>query len=666
MRYHAIFFSVLSAVFIIGCKHSSQPNTLVPPSYNELLSAAKDEAKPLANRYKAVSQAEAVAVQQQNPKLQIECLRITGMLLLRMDSMEKAIIICRNLATLAASENDRESEGIAFNNMALIKGERSEYDSAILLYEKTEHLFQAIGDTIREVQCKINLGIVYKNIGAFEKAFNTSVDAARIMKSMNANNELSIAYTTLGNTLKDLRRYNEALTYHTEALSIREKLSDSIGIAGSLNNIGNVYRNNKQFEKALPYYYRSMDIKNRAGIGRSRANTYDNIAETMIGLNNYESAELYAVKAFALRDQNTDKDGWMTTAGQLAAIYLAKNEAKKALDLALHIEQLASHPNYRKLQLNNALLLETIYSKANKPLDALRYANTAIAIKDSLFSTEMSTAISSLHVRYRTEEQRQKIEQTSKDNRAKTDKINRQTNFIILLAIALLLLLIIIYLLHVSNRLRAKAKENTELLMFELGHRTKNNLQIITGLLNLQISESDYPAITAALTATKNRIQSIGILHKLLYQKEYTGAVDMDQFTKTIADNILQAFGKNTDPQNYLIVPSGIKLNPDEAVLLGIIINELLTNIYKYSTPDKEKLFIEIRMTYQQNKYKLLIADNGTKWNTPAENDKNEGLGLRLIRMLANQFHATVNFERAENRNTCAITFQKTELYAGK
>jgi tetratricopeptide (TPR) repeat protein len=216
----------------VGCQISPQQDIVVPPSYSELISLSKNETKGLPDRYQAASKAEAIALQQQNTKLQIESLRMMGMLLLRMDSMDKATPIYRNLVTLATNEKDRESEGIACNNLALIKNEHSEYDSAILFYEQANSLFRAIGDSVREVQCKINMGIAYKNIGAFEKAFSISVDAARIMKKMNANDELAIAYTTLGNTLKDMRSTEEALSYHLEALRIREKISDK-----TINNL---------------------------------------------------------------------------------------------------------------------------------------------------------------------------------------------------------------------------------------------------------------------------------------------------------------------------------------------------------------------------------------------------------------------------------------------
>ncbi len=659
MRFQPIiyigFFTIIS---IIGCQRNTKKDFSGQPAYNDLISIAKSETLTLKERYNAILKADKFAEEQKKVTLKIESLRIMSMLLLRMDSIDKAATVCRSLAILASGEDDKESAGVAFNNLALIKTEHSEYDSAILFYNNAARLFRSISDTLREVQCKINTGIVYKNIGAFEKAFSISVEAARTLSTMNASDEIGVAYTTIGNTLKDLRRFEEALTYHNDALAIREKLADSIGIAGSLNNIGNVYKTSKKFEKALPFFVHAMEIKKRVGSARSRAITYDNLAETMIGLGNYESAATYANLALELRDQQTDRDGWMATAAQLAAIHLARNETSSALALALTIEQLANSPNYLKHQIDNALLLEELYNKTNNLNAALRYAHYALSLKDSLFSKDMSTAISDLQVRYRTEEQRQKFEQSDKDNQAKANEIKRQTYFILLLVAVVLLLLVVLYLLYLSNRQRTKARKKTELLLSEMDHRVKNNLQIINGILNLQISESVHSETIAALTAAKNRIQSIGIVHALLYQKEYTGKVDMDQFAKVIAQNISHAFSKKTHKPDYNIISSGVQLKADDAVLFGIIINELLTNIYKYAKPSGETLAIEIGISSYQNLCKLLITDNGIAWQPPAKEGNKNGLGMQLIYMLAEQAHASVLFEREGLQNKCSITFE--------
>lgn len=654
-----IFTLCYAVLLLAACKPAANKPAPISDSYKDLITIAKNESKPLAERYVAAQKATALSFNQQNLAAQIECKRLTGMFLLMMDSMSSALTDCRTLELLARKAGDKESEGIACNNMALIKNEQSEYDSAIYFYERADKLYSSIGDSIRQVQSKINAGIVYKNIGSFEKAFSISIDAARIMKNLNANDELASAYTTLGNTLKDLHRTEEALSYHTEALAIRQKLGDSTGIAGSFNNIGNVYKGARQYRKALDYYLRAMELKKRHGTPRSRATTFDNLAETMAGLNDYKQAADFAAQAIALRDKEKDKDGWMTTAGRLAAILLARNETDSAIQLALQIEKIADAPIYLKQQLNNALLLKDLYTKKNNLTEALRYSQKALVLKDSLFSADMSAAISNMNVRYRTEEQRRQIEQGEKINQLKSEQIKRQTYFILLLAAGLLLLLIIVYLLRASNIQRKKAREKTELLMSELNHRIKNNIQLITGILNLQISESSDTAVSSAITAAKNRIESIGILHKLLYQKEYTGTIDMDSFINSIAQNIHYTSGDNRSQSGYSVLPSAISLPTDEAVLTGLITNEILTNIYKYAKPSQGLLQVELRLQYNRGYYELSISDNGQEWTAPPPGEKSTGLGLQLIDMLAAQMKATVQYKRAGLKNYCLLKFAK-------
>jgi two-component system, sensor histidine kinase PdtaS len=643
----------------IGCNPSGEKTTRVDKSYLSYITIAKNEKEKLPIRYKAASDASAIATKGRDLKPKIECKRFTGMLLLRMDSFSRALPECRELGNLAVRSGDKESEGIAYNNIALIKSELSEYDSAIFFYQKAGALFLGIRDSIRYFQSKINAGIAYKNIGDFEKAFSNSIEAARIMKNMHANDELGSAYTTLGNILKDIQRTQDALSYHEDALRIRQQLADTIGIAGSYNNIGNVYKMNLQYAKALEYFFRSLDLKKRHGTSRSRATTLDNIAETMYAMKDFDKASLYASQALSLRDSEKDKDGWMTSSGRLVSLFTVRQQYDSALRLSLQIEKTANAPIYLRHQLNNALQLQEIYKQLNKQEAALTYARKALELKDSLFSREMANEITKLNIQYKTDEQQRQIATAEKDNLHKSERIRRQLYFILLLGALLLLLLYIIHLLRTSNIQRKKAKEKTELLMSELNHRVKNNIQLITGILSLQSNETSYPAVSAALTAARNRIQSIGILHKLFYQQEYAGKVVLEKFIADIAQNIHYTASKHADSR-FSINPSDVKLDTDQAVLTGLILNEVLTNIYKYAKPPAGPLKIVIAILENNKMVELTLADNGIEWNADREVKEQRGFGMQLINLLASQLKATVTYKRKDMGNICFICFAKT------
>lgn len=649
----------LMLLLLAACREQKADVQNNNPSIRLLIDKANDEQQKFPPRLAAAKEAYALAQSNGDVSEQLESIRATGVLYLSMDSIDQAMASFRRLEKLADSTGDKENQGMGLNNIGLIFYERSVYDSAIIYYEQAGRIFRSLGDTLRIVQGDINTGIAYKNIGDYEKAFSITIGAARMMEAMQASAELGTAYNTLGNTLKDLNRPKEALTYHDKAIAIRRQLKDSISIAGSLNNIGNVYKSTKEYPLALQYYLQSLEIKRKMGSKRSKITTIDNIAETYLGMQQYQLAAQYAEEALGLRNGPDDKDGWMLSANRMAKIHLARNETARAKELALHIDTVANAPIYLSHQLKNALLLEDIYTAAGDYPNAALYAKKALLLKDSLFNADMSAAISGMNARYRTEEQQQKIELAEKNDIIQEQQIRTQRNFLLLMGCIIILLLVITWLLYHSNKLRKKARERTELLMSELNHRVKNNLQIISGILQLQSSITENPKEIALIEAGRSRIQSISIVHNLLYQKEYTGNIHMGAFIAEIARNIGTAFRQDGDAAEVTLSIGNISLKADQAIPVGLITNELLTNIYKYGHASAGPLTLSIRMTLEAAKCHLYITDNGLPWDVQVARQEKKGLGLLLADMLVQQLKATWQSYRTGQENVHYISFDK-------
>lgn len=642
----------------IACRDKKNNGHNDLSSFRILIDQANDEQQKLPPRLAAAQTAYALALLSGDKPAQLESIRTTGVLYLAMDSIDRAMASFVHLQKLADSVGDKENRGMGLNNIGLIFYERSVYDSAIIYYEQAGRLFRTLGDTLRIIQGDINTGIAYKNIGDYEKAFSLATSAARMMEGMPASAELGTVYNTLGNTLKDLNRPKEALTYHQKAIAIRRQLKDSIGIAASLNNTGNVYKGMKAYGQAIDHYLRALAIKNTMGSKRSRITTIDNIAEAYLGMQEYGLAAQYEAEALAGRSESEDKDGWMLSANRMAKIHMARHEPDKAKQLALRIDSLANAPIYISHQLKNALLLEEIYTAAKDYPNANRYAKKALELKDSLFNADMSAAISGMNARYNTEEQQQKIALAEKNDIIQEQEISQQRNFLLLMGCIIASLLVITYLLYVSNKLRKKARERTELLMAELNHRVKNSLQIISGILQLQTSVTENPQEIERIEAGRSRIQSISIVHNLLYQKEYTGSIQMDAFMTQITNNIGLAF---QDQQAVIAELSidPVALNADQAIPVGLIANELLINIYKYSQTSGEPLVVRIGMTLDKNTCRLMIRDNGQPWDMAAARRQRKGLGLLLVNMLIQQLKATWQSAREAGENVQLVSFTK-------
>lgn len=624
------------------------------------IAKAADEQATFSERLIAVQNAYAFALSQKDIPAQIESLRIKGRLYLSADSTQQALEVFNLVAKLANSIHDPESFGIACNNIGLIFSNNSVYDSALVYFDKASRIFEALKDTMRIVQCKINTGIAYKDLGSYQNAFSVTVDAARMLENSSPSTEAAAAYTTLGNTLKEMRRTKEALAYHHKAIEIRGIQKDSAGIAGSYNNIGNVYKSYNQFDTALKYYLSSLELKRKFGPKRSLVTTIDNIAETYLGLQQYELAEQYQLQAMALRNEADDKDGWMTTANRLAGLYLARNELEKARAMALEVKVEVNNPIYRRQELENALLLKEISLALKDYRQATMYADRVIQLKDSLFSEDMSESISRMNVRFQTEQQQRRLELAQQNAIIKDQQITTQRYFIILLGSAVLLLIIISYLLHTVSRLRKRSRQRTELLMTELNHRVKNNLQMISAILNLQTQTADSLREVEILEAARSRIQSIGIVHNLLYQKHYDGYVDVNSLISRIVQHLERAFENNEKKVCVSLTGEEIHLQADQAIPVGLIINELLTNMYKYARLQGQSLQVSINLSMEHGRCQLYLIDNGEEWSMDEARINQKGLGLMLTDMLVHQLQATLSFSRGKKENSYSISFRKT------
>lgn len=172
------------------------------------------------------------------------------------------------------------------------------------------------------------------------------------------------------------------------------------------------------------------------------------------------------------------------------------------------------------------------------------------------------------------------------------------------------------------------ALEEKDILLKELNHRVKNNMQTIISLIRLQNDEIDDATINNLLTTIQNRISAMSHLHELLYQKDAVKFINANEYFEKIIFEVEQSFDENVRI-DYKI---NTTINSESAIYCGLIINELVTNSFKHAFKNKEEGLISI-IFYSQNKdYYLFYSDNGEGYN---QENKKESLGLVLIETLA-------------------------------
>jgi two-component sensor histidine kinase/ligand-binding sensor domain-containing protein len=203
-----------------------------------------------------------------------------------------------------------------------------------------------------------------------------------------------------------------------------------------------------------------------------------------------------------------------------------------------------------------------------------------------------------------------------------------------------------------------KTLTEKELLLKEIHHRVKNNLQIISGLLDLQKDEIVDDGSKAIFNEGQSRVKSIALIHQSLYQNDDLAEIKLASFVQELVSQVAGVFEKASSNMQIEVDIPEIALDIDTAVPLGLIINELLTNTFKYAVIKTGKVRIQIMLKQKENGiYLLTFSDNGPGIKQGIDFGMASTLGLRLIKGLAAQLNGTAEY-CYDNGSTFLITFK--------
>jgi two-component sensor histidine kinase len=207
-----------------------------------------------------------------------------------------------------------------------------------------------------------------------------------------------------------------------------------------------------------------------------------------------------------------------------------------------------------------------------------------------------------------------------------------------------------------------KALDDKEMLLKEIHHRVKNNLQVITGLLQLQKDEFHDEKVQAALNEGQSRISSIALIHQNLYQNKDLGNIEFKIFLQDLSKQIAELFESDSQKMNVILHLKETYIDIDTAVPLGLLANELLTNSYKYALKGNPNPKIEIDLQQiDKGVYTLIYQDNGPGFKEPIDLENAKSLGIKLIVGLANQLGGKVLYSY-EYGSKYIIDFKDTIL----
>jgi len=210
---------------------------------------------------------------------------------------------------------------------------------------------------------------------------------------------------------------------------------------------------------------------------------------------------------------------------------------------------------------------------------------------------------------------------------------------------------------QMENQVQASLKEK-EILLREIHHRIKNNMQIILSLLRLESKKTSDNHVMDSFTDSQSRIQAMSLVHETLYKSDNFSDIDIGAYVPGLVRNIFQVYSSGRIDLNIDI--KNIEIGLEKATPLGLIINEIVTNSLKYAFPDSMRGKIAITASKNENnEIELNLSDNGVGITEDISIPTSESLGLQLVYLLArDQLNGTIELDR-DNGTSFTIKFEK-------
>lgn len=203
-----------------------------------------------------------------------------------------------------------------------------------------------------------------------------------------------------------------------------------------------------------------------------------------------------------------------------------------------------------------------------------------------------------------------------------------------------------------DDKLKASLREK-ELLLQEVHHRVKNNLEVICSLLNMQSTAVADPLLTVALQESQKRIQSMAIVHEMLYASRNLNDIDFAGYVRLLAAEVSNSYGIDPARVGLKFDLEPVHLEIDRAIPCGLILNELLTNTFKYAFPDSSKGEIFVSLQEQNDCIRLAVEDTGVGLPESWLPGATKSLGLNIVRILVQQVKGTM--EISSNRGVQVV-----------
>jgi len=549
--------------------------------------------------------------------------------------VDSSSYLAQEALNLAQQANFKRGIAAATKNIAICNYVNGKSDIAIKQFIEAIKLFEDLKDVNELAHCYSQMGIAYYLQYQYDNALKYYDKSIELYKKTTNKKDLAGVYINQGVSYTYVKKMDLAEIKYNEALKIYQEINYEPGFGPAYNSLAKIYYAKKEYNKAISYYKLAEQYSLKSNNKYHLITNYNSLATCYKELKEYEIAKNYSEKSIAISKEVGSVERELFCHETMADILFSMGDYKNAY---------ASFQNYASL-------------------------------KDTLFNQDKNDAIAEMQAKFDVEKNQQKVKEIELQKKI-DDEANTKQRLLFMVVIVVILISLVFTILLFRNKQKVNSLleqknaaiqanlEQKEVMMIEIHHRVKNNLQMVSSILDLQARDLTDEKSMRVIEDSLSRINAISLIHKRLYQSDNIRGIKINTYLQELAIDILKNFSSSvtTTPIQLTCKVDDLNMDLESAIPIGLITAELITNSCKYAFLSIEKPEITITLNKQQDALVLIVTDNGVG-KQAAVNESGTSFGTKLIKSLSRKLRAEIIEDTSNKGTSIQLKINSFKLY---
>ncbi len=572
---------------------------------------------------------------------------------MRFSNQQKAVSLADSMIQLSGPSKDYIRLAEAYRIKGFVQVLNQDIEGCLKLYEQGIFYAKKAKSKYYESAILNLIGGMYQDKGDFDQSIQFFLEANKAAEESKSSEMIAFSANCIAEAYSDAGRpISFTRPFYEKALQevLPRKNWQYAGMIHS--NMAKEYMMAGNSDSALIETEASIKYLNKVNTkGYVYATCATDIGEMLTKLKAYKEAEQYLLQAYRILDSLNTKDNRLIVLSALSTLYVESGQYKKATEKVYMLLQLAQAYKSKIFLRNAYKVLSEIAEKTGRTDSALRYYKVYHEWNDKIFNENKERTIADAESRMK------QTLQAEENAQLKSLNTKLRNNSLIAAAASCILLLLALLIVRANRKIKQKnlvlesqkqmiekQSEEKDILLREIHHRVKNNLQVVSSLLNLQAASISDQKAKEALMASQKRVKAISLIHQNLYAFEDLSTISFTSYVQELYHDLRQLYNKGNIELVCTAANEQLEFDIERSVPLGLILNEVITNAFKYAFVGRDHGTITISCDADENGIiTIMVADDGIGLPVSFEDYNSPTLGFSIIRELTRQLKGSVH-----------------------